>query len=333
MLGFGVLLLGLVAGPGTVAERPRVTPDAFRAWFDASREGNLEFPAAAEKAVQGYQYVFIGGFASERMSSYFLQNAQDLQTHGVPQRSIHFIFPSSEGTIDENSGLVNDTFRKIARESPGKLVVIAHSRGACDALTFALRHPEFVADRIEAMFLVQGPFGGSGLADVVAGDGPAPDRQMRPQHRATATILARLERYYLGRGHHAGLPELATDAAHDYWKTLLREHHEAIAVVGPRTFYVTAATAPGHQRMFQRSAAYYLDTYFGTNDGVVALDDQSLPEVGTVLAVLDARHTDLTHRSPLARAQRRLRRALVEGILMAVGNNAAIEDHTGSKAR
>ena len=326
MFGIGVLLLGLVAGPEAVAERPHVTPDAFRAWFDASLEGNLEFPAAAEKAARGYQYVFIGGFASERMSSYFLQNAQDLQARGVPQRSIHFIFPSSEGTIEENSGLVSDTFRKIARESPGKLVVIAHSRGACDALTFALRNPAFVADHVEAMFLVQGPFGGSGLADVVAGDGPAPDHKMRPQHRATATILARLERYYLGRGHHAGLPELATDVAHDYWKTQLHEHHDAIAVVGPRTFYVTAATAPGHQRVFQRAAAWYLDTYFGTNDGVVALDDQSLPEVGTVLTVLDAGHTDLTHRFPLAPlTQRRLRRALVDGIMISVGTSALTE--------
>jgi hypothetical protein len=37
-----------------------------------------------------------------------------------------------------------------------------------------------------------------------------------------------------------------------------------------------------------------------------------------VLAVLDAGHTDLTHRFPSARPQKRLRRALVDAILMAV---------------
>jgi pimeloyl-ACP methyl ester carboxylesterase len=321
MIGSGIVLLTVIAGVSDVGDPPRVAAGAFRAWFDAARDGRLDIPPAVEKAAQRYQYVFVGGFMSERLSTYFQQNAHDLRSRGVPLRSIHFVFPSSEGTIEENSGLVSDAFRKIARDDPGKLVVIAHSRGACDALAFALRNPEFVAERVEAMFLVQGPFGGTGLADHVAGDGPAPDRQMPPASRVTANLLGRLERNFVKSGKHAGLSDLTTGASHDYWTDLLEKHRLAIPVVGPRTFYVTTATLPGRHRMFLRSAAWYLETYFGTNDGVVALDDQSLPGVGTIVAVLDAGHSDLTSQFPSARAQRRLRRALVEGIIMAVGHD------------
>jgi pimeloyl-ACP methyl ester carboxylesterase len=333
MIGSGMVLLAIVAGLGPSVPAPRVAPEAFRAWFEAARDGQLDIPPAVEKAARRYQFVFVGGFMSERSSAYFQQNARDLRARDVPLRSIHFVFPSSEGTIEENSGLVTDSFRKIAREDPGKLVVIAHSRGACDALAFALRNPEFVADRVEAMFLVQGPFGGTGLADRVAGDGPAPDRQMPPAPRVTAGLLDRLERNSVKNGKHAGLSDLTTSASHDFWTDLLEKDRRAIPVVGPRTFYVTTATPPGRHRMFLRSTAWYLETYFGTNDGVVALDDQSLPGVGTIVAVLDAGHTDLTGQFPTARASRRLRRALVEAIVMAVGNDAAVEGHAGRDGR
>ena len=68
---------------------------------------------------------------------------------------------------------------------------------------------------------------------------------------------------------------------------------------------------------------WYLGTYYGPNDGLVALEDQSLPGLGTVLAVLDVGHTDLTRRFPAARPKHRLRNALVDAILMAVGTQNA----------
>ena len=54
---------------------------------------------------------------------------------------------------------------------------------------------------------------------------------------------------------------------------------------------------------------------------MVALDDQTVPGLGTVVAVLDAGHTDLTNRFPWARPKPRLRRALIDAIVMAVGTD------------
>ena len=93
---------------------------------------------------------------------------------------------------------------------------------------------------------------------------------------------------------------------------------------------MTTRTEPGQLRFFQQTIAWYLG-YLGPNDGIVALEDQSVPGLGTVLAVLDAGHTDLTNRFPSARSKSRLRRALIDAIVMAVagpGSNRLPEDET-----
>jgi pimeloyl-ACP methyl ester carboxylesterase len=328
MCGPVVLLLGfLAAGEPPPEVAPRVKPEAFQAWLEASQEGTLAVPEKVAARARSYQYVFVGGFSSERMSDYFLQNATDLMARGIPQKSIHFIFPSSDGTIDENADHVRDSFRKITREATGKLVVIAHSRGACDALAFALRDPEFVAERVEALFLIQGPFGGTPLADGVVGDGPAPDRRLALRHRAVVSLLARREHRDLDQGKDGGLLDLTRDASHAFWANQLREHASAVPVVGPRTYYLTAATPAANHRLFLRAVARYLETYSdGESDGVVRLEDQSLRGIGTVLAVLPVGHTDLTHRLPSGRPQRRLRRALVDALIMAVGSGRTEEN-------
>lgn len=322
MYAAGFLICCVFTGSGDLSTGtgPRCTPDQFQSWFESASEGELHVPEAVVRAARSLRFVFVGGFGSERMSGYFLQNARDLRAFGVPSESIDFIFPSSDGTLDQNAGLVAESLKTIATQGPGprRTVVIAHSRGACDVLAFALRNPDFVAEHIVAMFLVQGPFGGTGLADGVTGAGPGPDRGLGPVNRGVLSLLALAERSLLRRGSHGGLTDLTREASEEFWARLLAEHYDAIETVGPRTFYVTSATAPGRHRIVLRSTASYLQKHQGRNDGVVALEDQSLPGVGTVFAVLDAGHTDLTHRSGPGRSGRMERLALVESILMAV---------------
>ena len=69
---------------------------------------------------------------------------------------------------------------------------------------------------------------------------------------------------------------------------------------------MTTKAKPAHLRLVLQATAWYLGTHFGPNDGMVALEDQSVDGVGTILAVLDAGHTDLTHRFPSAMPKRRL---------------------------
>ena len=278
-------------------------------WFDEACVARPSIPVEVKRAARRYRYVFVGGFHNERLPGYFSQNAKELRAQGVPRRAIHFIYPSSDETITGNARSVHDQFVEIAEAGREKLVVIAHSRGACDALLFALHDPEFVSEHVEAIFLVQGPFGGTGVADYLTGEGPPMDGQMPLKYRVIARLLARLEGYLLDRGKHGGLPSLSRQSSHDFWDSELEAHASAIPLVGPKTYFVTSKTNPSRLRLFQRALALYLAAYFGPNDGMVALEDQTLPGFGTLLAVLDAGHTDLTNHFPSARASRKLRRA------------------------
>jgi hypothetical protein len=305
--------------PEEAASRTAVSPAQFRAWFDAGLAGKLSVPDDIKRGAQRFRYIFVGGFLNEGMSAYFKQNAKELRAMGVPPTALHFIYPSSHESIQGNAELVRGKFQEFAALGPEKLVVIAHSRGGCDTLAFALENPGFVSDHVEAMFLLQGPFGGSGVADYVAGEGPPLDGSMPFQHRMVALALARLEESRLARGKHGGLQSLTRRASKEYWEKALKEHQAAIDVVGPKTYYVTTKTKPSHLRMFLQATAWYVGVHFGPNDGIVAVDDQMVAGLGTVLAVLEAGHTDLTHKFPSALPKRRLRKTLIDAIIMAVG--------------
>ena len=180
---------------------------------------------------------------------------------------------------------------------------------------------------MHALFLIQGAFGGTAFADYVMGEGPPLDKRTPLGHRVVAHALANVEGYLIDHGKHAGLPSLTRQASVEFWEDELEENSAAIAIVGPKTFYVTSQIPAKGHRFLQRPLAFYLATHFGDNDGVVALEDQAVPDVGTVLAVLDAGHTDLTNRFPSGKASHRMRKAVVDAIVMAVGEQKLRDSH------
>jgi hypothetical protein len=247
-MGTHAALLGITLLMGAVPDAAPLTPGDFRGLVRGRLPGRLRVPESVARRARGFRYVFVGGFQNERMPGYFSQNAKELRAHGVPRRSIHFLFPGSQATVEENRAVVRDEFLRIAGAGPEPLVVIAHSRGACDALAFALHDPQFVGDRVAALFLVQAPFGGTGLADYALGEGHPMDRRMPPGHRLLATLLGRRRRALRERGGHGGLTGLTRDASRAYWRRTLREHAEAIPVVGPKVYYVESRTRPARLR-------------------------------------------------------------------------------------
>jgi len=327
MLGFLTVVALQLASFGPAATDPVISPADFRRHFDAAREGKLSIPDTAIEEARRYRYVFVGGFHSERLPGYFAQNAKELRARGVPKTAIHFIYPSSGETVDGNARMVRASFEDIARQGPEELVVIAHSRGSCDTLAFALQNPEFALKHVHSLFLIQGPFGGTAIADYVVGEGPPIDKRMPLGQRVVAHALAKGEGYLLDHGKHGGLPSLTRHASEEFWQDVLEENSAAIPIVGPKTFYVTSQIPPSGRRFLQRPLASYLETHFGENDGVVALEDQALPELGTVLAVLNAGHTDLTNRFPSGRAAQRMRKAVIDAIVMAVGDQKSRDAH------
>ncbi len=169
MRGLMPILLGLVLVSSDATADDAVTPAEFQGWFDAAAAGSLHIPVVVAARASQYQYVFIGGFGGESAAGYFAQNVKELRNEGVPRAAIHVIKPSSDETLAGNAESVRDALHAFARNSSEPLVIIAHSRGACDALAFALAEPAFIRDHVRALFLVQGPFGGSGLADFLTG--------------------------------------------------------------------------------------------------------------------------------------------------------------------
>jgi pimeloyl-ACP methyl ester carboxylesterase len=296
-----------------------ISPDSFRTWFNDAAAGRLTIPPEVAHNASRFRYVLVGGLHVGMMQGYLAQNAKALRARGVPDEVIHIFNPSSRKTVEENAESVRSELLAIAGLGPEKLVLIAHSRGACDTLAFALGNPRFVADRVQALFLVQGPFGGTGVADYVAGEGPRMDKSMPLGYRVLGKAIGGLEAQLLGQSRHQVISSLSHEASDHFWDGILGTNHKAIPIVSPKTFYVTSRTRPGRHPLLQRTTAWYLNAYYGPNDGLVTLEDQSLPELGTVLAVLDVGHTDLTHRFPSGRPKSRLRWALVDAIIMAVG--------------
>ncbi len=195
----------------------------FQGWFQAAAQGKLDIPRGVERRAQQFRYVFVGGFANERMPGYFSQCARELKASGVPPGSIHFIFPSSHETFDGNSEEVRSQFREVASRGPERLVVIAHSRGACDALAFALQNEAFVRERVHALFLrASGAFGGTGKC------GGLPDgaRAWRSTIRcpcsfsALAYLLGKFESFLRHKGKHGGLSGLTRTESERFWEGL-----------------------------------------------------------------------------------------------------------------
>jgi hypothetical protein len=320
MMALKAVFLGVALWLGGTAEPPSVTADEFRGWFETASRGELRIPVPVARQARRFRYVFIGGFRIGRMPGYFTQNADELRALGVPRHSIHFLYPDSHKTVEENRKTVRDEIFRIAGDCPERLVVIAHSRGACDALTFALHEPEFVRDRVEALFLVQGAFGGTGLADYVMGEGEPMDDRMSASHRFLAQRMGGYVRYLFKHGKHRGLTALTHEASRAYWSEALEEHEDALPIVGPKVFYIEANIHPSRLGLFPRAMASYLGAYYGPNDGVVAVEDQTIPGLGTSLGVLEAGHAELTRRVSSARAKRP-RRALIRSIVMALGRS------------
>jgi pimeloyl-ACP methyl ester carboxylesterase len=314
------VLLGISMWLGLAASVPKVGPSEFQEWFGLASRGKLCVPEDVRRVARSYRYVFVGGLGNEHLGGYFSQNTAELRALGVPRQSIHVINPRSSRTVEDNGESVHEQFCKIAATGPERLVVIAHSRGACDALAFALRNPRFVRERVRAVFLVQGPFGGTGLADYVCGEGKPVDGKMPPVHRFLARQIGkRVVKVISERGWDGAVEGLRQEESRDYWERTLREHAAAIPIVGPKVYYVESQADGGKLVWFHKTTGSYLRTYYGPNDGLVALADQRLPGLGTSLGPIDAGHTDLTSRFPLAAAGRRHRKALVQCVVMTVG--------------
>lgn len=297
--------------------QPLVIP--FRGWFDAARHNRLALAESEIAMAQDFQYVFISGFHNEMMPLYFWGNIRELRRRGVHARNIHRIHPSSHMSFDAVADRVANSLQHLAHQNPERLVIVGHSRGACTALAAALRRADQLGDRIEAMFLIQGPFGGTAIADyVVATDDDFPENWPSRRLRL-ARSLTGIERFALRLGWDGGLHDLTHNASRQFWREAVARHRrewgDRAVEVERKAYFIATSVDPERSRFLRSELGRIIQECDGPNDGVVALADQALEGVGTRLEPLEAAHTDLVwglHSTPGARNDRR---ALTQAII------------------
>jgi pimeloyl-ACP methyl ester carboxylesterase len=329
-----IVLAGLLGGlSGPVAQNPEpsepaqlerpATPDpaAFRAWFERESQHPTELPAAAVKIARAYRYVFIAGFLNEGIQpGYFNQNRLALLDVGVNADAIDIVFPGSGRGIEENAAVLLSTLAVLAAKGPQKLVLIGHSKGAAETLAFIVAAPVFVREHVQAVFMVQGAFGGSGVADFVRGTGQQLDGRM-PRFQREAFRLAAKAGMLLDGQLDAGFDSLSRQRATALWDRLLPADQgtgesRLPAGLGNRIFFVRSQRSPDKVCPLLSLTARYLATYYGPNDGLLVISDQWIPGAGQLLADLDADHSDLTVSGPVSSRPARTRRAFTHALLM-----------------
>lgn len=296
------------------------TPTQFQDWLRADLAGPSAVPENTKRKAAGFHYIFVAGFLNEGIVGYFSENIKELKRLGVPARSISIVSPCSGKTFEENSAIIREGIIDVLKRESDRAVLFAHSRGAVDALAFALEHSDFVRDRVEAMFLVQGAFGGSGIADYIRGEGVELDSRM-PQPFRTFFYLTGKTETLLDPHIERGLTSLTHSKAKAFWKDLFDKRKDSIPAVTSKVFYVLGSEHPKKVTPLLQANAWYLQTYYGPNDGMVTISDQTLAGVGTPLAVITADHADLTNIAPISNAPESYRKGIIRTVFRAVGQD------------
>ncbi len=168
------------------------------------------------------------------------------------------------------------------RAAPGRVILIAHSKGGLEALAALLR--DDVAARCDGFIALQCPFQGSPVADALLG---------RQQLRLALDQVARLT----GLGNGRGLMDLTTATRHD-WMMRHRAEIEALIAQVPVTTLATQLDNPADWRdgFYAALSRWMVEEGEGPNDGLVPVASALLP--GARHVVLAGGHRALVTAAP-----------------------------------
>ena len=296
----------------------------FQGWFEADRRGGLIIPAQRLEKARTFHYLFVSGFHNESMPFYFRGNVHELRRLGVPPENIHRFHPSSHEPLEPLIERLGMWVEQHGTEASGKIVLIGHSRGACLSLATVAERGLWFRDRLEALFLLQGPFGGTAIADYVVTPGSQFPTNWPFRRLGLARTLATIQRLRMRLGWDAALNDLTRQASRHYWKRWIEkqraESPEIIEEIARRTYFITTAIDPALSRFPRSELGRILQEQDGPNDAVVATADQSIANFGTRIGPLAAGHTDLVWGLYASADARQDRRAITRAILQLVGS-------------
>ncbi len=252
----------------------------FREVYDAYLEGE-ETQEADHSYVQQFDYLFFAGFGGVKFKplsllgdGYFDLLRKEVRRHGVPSRQVPWTYypPSSKSIAQNGRDYFAQVIEKRVSTHGKKLVLFGHSKGAVELFSWAVTHPEFVRDHVEAMIFISGAFQGSALANLVKG---RPNNPVPLHVRVPATLAAAAVWPYINFFWSNGLESLTTEAASEHLSTLLHSDADAVNETLNRSLFIQTET-----KGLDRSPIIWLPDYYlrseskEASDGLVTVSAQ-----------------------------------------------------------
>lgn len=252
--------------------------------FQREFEAGLAVRPAARELVQtkrpaaDFEYILVGGIVSDylRRAGYFSVVADELTRQGVPAKQVHALFPPSSQTVQYNvDHFLRLRVEAIAAGTDRPIVFISHSKGAVETMQLLLEHPA-LRERTEAFFSVQGAFGGSPIADLLAGEAKTTERPTGIVNQTGLAILKTFNRFFhrIIRGV-ADLTISKSEARLRRWnEEFSREQWELASRI---VFLRTKGELKDMDIRTRVGAAYLLSAGVLENDGALAVENQIVP--------------------------------------------------------
>ncbi len=294
VLLFCVIVLGTSAQ--LCAEPWNISQSKFTSNYEGFAKGILyppELGANSRHETENLHYVFITGFLAFQYPDYFREQMKTLESLGVPKRNIHLLQPPSRLGIEQSTGWLKRELENI----PGKLVLIAHSKGGAEAFTLALKNSPLIENHVDDMYLLQAAIGGSSLSDIMLDRNFdwSQFKSFTPEEQKTVKVermKAQIPKYLF----RPGMNSLRTPYRHAQIEKMLIENAEDAKVVSPKIHYLTSSIVNGDRYILMyRTHWKVLSQVAGISDGVVQTDSQSVDGVGNIIFHSDAGHGDYTN--------------------------------------
>lgn len=290
MFGRAILMLLLCFGFSEISSAS-IFGDEFQRLL-----GGGELSPVVKAEADRYHYVFVAGFFNEKIPFYFKDSVASLQDLGVDRSAITVIKPPSKKVPHDNLALIDGFLRAVDPSKP--IVIIAHSKGAVEMLLYAMSNPEFVRERVQAIFLIQGAYRGSPLVDYLVGGAKVCDQRSSKLNCYLMASLRRLSPLVLVND---GFRSMSPSVSNNTWSIFERNLGQIRAQIHDKIFYIVSSQDPNRQTGFLKIFGTYLSTYFSENDGLVAVNQQALPMIGRIIAVIpDASHADFVTDPPIS---------------------------------
>jgi hypothetical protein len=257
----------------------------------------------------------VAGFASEDLVGYFDANIKTLGKAGIPRNQISVIKPSSKNFPEKNARELDKQFRALKTAESEPLVIVAHSKGAVETLIWALQNAEFVRDSVRAIFMVQGAFGGSPVADYLLGLGHPVDDSMPEKYRIALKGMAPTLGGFVDREDHDGLESLEEKLSEQRWPQLAAQFPHATALIAQKIFYIQGEEDVSKMSLGLRASGSYMATYYGKNDGLVPFDNQVVPGIGQSILVAETDHGGLFFPRPYSNTSAKTRASFTRFLL------------------